>query len=172
MVVPGFEPRNGTPLQCSCLENPRAGGAWGAAIYGVAQSWTWLKWLSSSSIQRTYVLIRRGRHTRRHLPRGKALQEFAVEEAVFRPRREASGETNPASTWILDFETLEQWGDNFLWLKRTVCGICFHSLSWLIQIPGKVVKNSSKSLRSSTQNTWLNWNLAPPIVFPSQDHGF
>ena len=40
---------NGNPLQCSCLENPRDGGAWWAAIYGVAQSWTRLKWLSSSS---------------------------------------------------------------------------------------------------------------------------
>ena len=40
---------NGNPLQCSCLENPRDGGAWWAAFYGVAQSWTWLKWLSSSS---------------------------------------------------------------------------------------------------------------------------
>ena len=33
----------------SCLENPRDGGAWWAAVYGVTQSWTWLKWLSSSS---------------------------------------------------------------------------------------------------------------------------
>ena len=40
---------NGYPLQCSCLENPRDGGAWWAAIYGVAQSQTRLKWLSSSS---------------------------------------------------------------------------------------------------------------------------
>ena len=40
---------NGNPLQCSCLENPRDGGAWWAAVYGVAQSWTRLKWLSSSS---------------------------------------------------------------------------------------------------------------------------
>ena len=31
---------NGSPLQCSCLENPRDGGAWWAAVYGVAQSWT------------------------------------------------------------------------------------------------------------------------------------
>ena len=37
------------PLQYSCLENPREGGAWWAAIYGVAQSRTWLKRLSSSS---------------------------------------------------------------------------------------------------------------------------
>ena len=43
------EEGNGNPLQCSCLENPRDSGAWWAAVYGVAQSWTWLKWLSSSS---------------------------------------------------------------------------------------------------------------------------
>ena len=41
---------NGNPLQCSCLENSRDGGAWWAAVYGVAQSRTRLKWLSSSSI--------------------------------------------------------------------------------------------------------------------------
>ena len=41
---------NGNPLQCSCLENPRDGGAWWAALYGVAQSRTRLKWLSSSCI--------------------------------------------------------------------------------------------------------------------------
>ena len=40
---------NGNPLQCSCLENPRDGGAWWAAVYGVAQSRTRLKWRSSSS---------------------------------------------------------------------------------------------------------------------------
>ena len=40
---------NGNPLQCSCLENPRDRGAWWAAVYGVTQSWTWLKQLSSSS---------------------------------------------------------------------------------------------------------------------------
>ena len=39
---------NGNPFQCSCLENPSDGGAWWAAIYGVAQGQTWLKWLSSS----------------------------------------------------------------------------------------------------------------------------
>ena len=46
---------NGNPLQCSCLENPRDGGAWWAAVYGVAQSQTRLKWLSSSS--RLYSLV-------------------------------------------------------------------------------------------------------------------
>ena len=40
---------NGNPLQCSCLENLRDGGAWWAAIYGVAQSQTQLNRLSSNS---------------------------------------------------------------------------------------------------------------------------
>ena len=75
---------NGNPLQCSCLENPRDGGAWWAAVYGVAQSWTRLKRLSRSS---------------RH--RKKA--------TVCKPRREASGETRPANTLILDFRPPELW---------------------------------------------------------------
>ena len=40
---------NGSPLPCSCLENPRDGGAWWAAIYGVTQSRARLKRLSSSN---------------------------------------------------------------------------------------------------------------------------
>ena len=40
---------NGNPFQCSCLENPRDGEAWWAAVYGVTQSQTRLKWLTSSS---------------------------------------------------------------------------------------------------------------------------
>ena len=40
---------NGTPLQYSCLENPRNGGAWWAAVYGVTQSQAQLEQLSSSS---------------------------------------------------------------------------------------------------------------------------
>ena len=42
---------NGNPLQCSCLENPRDGGAWWAAVYGVAQSRIRLKQCSSSSYE-------------------------------------------------------------------------------------------------------------------------
>ena len=45
---------NGNPLQCSCLENPRDGGAWWVAVYGVAQSRTRLKRLSSSSSSMLY----------------------------------------------------------------------------------------------------------------------
>ena len=46
---------NGNPLQCSCLENPREGGAWWAAVSGVAQSRTRLKRLSSSSSRMLFL---------------------------------------------------------------------------------------------------------------------
>ena len=46
---------NGNPLQCSSLENPRDGGGWWATVYGVAQSRTRLKRLSSSSSSRSSI---------------------------------------------------------------------------------------------------------------------
>ena len=48
---------NGNPLQYSCLENPRDGGAWWAALYGVAQSQKQLKQLSSSSNLITLIWV-------------------------------------------------------------------------------------------------------------------
>ena len=47
---------DGNPLQCSCLENPRDGGAWWAAIYGVAQSRTRLKWQQQQHDKHSYFL--------------------------------------------------------------------------------------------------------------------
>ena len=51
---------NGNPLQCSCLEDPRDGEAWWAAIYGVTQSRTRLKWLSSMPSKVLDVLFKKG----------------------------------------------------------------------------------------------------------------
>ena len=48
---------NGNPLQCSCLKNPRDGGAWWAAVYGVAQNQTRLKRFSISSSMLTFKQI-------------------------------------------------------------------------------------------------------------------
>ena len=48
---------NGSPLQCSCLENPRDRGAYWAALYGVAQSWTRLKRLISSNSSPSNVTL-------------------------------------------------------------------------------------------------------------------
>ena len=60
---------NGNPLQCSCLENPRDGGAWWAAVFGVAQSRTRLKWLSSSSSSSSTALTKRMRRFSRTINR-------------------------------------------------------------------------------------------------------
>ena len=49
---------NGNPLHCSCLENPRYGGAWWAAIYGVTQSRTRLKRLGSSSSSKSQIQLK------------------------------------------------------------------------------------------------------------------
>ena len=57
---------NGNPLQCSCLENPRDGGAWWAAVCGVAQRQTQLKRLSSSSSSK---------HASIHAPRSLSRQK-------------------------------------------------------------------------------------------------
>ena len=48
---------NGNPLQCSCPENPRDRGAWWAAVSGVAQSQTWLKWLSSNRSSHLHIYL-------------------------------------------------------------------------------------------------------------------
>ena len=67
--VPCIGEGSGNPLQCSCLENPRDGGAWGSAIYGVAQSRTRLKRLSSSSsiFQRQLVSFESFTHEFKHI---------------------------------------------------------------------------------------------------------
>ena len=51
-----FGEGNGNPLQCSCLENPGDRGAWWAAVSGVAQSRTRLKWLNSRSSSSCFIL--------------------------------------------------------------------------------------------------------------------
>ena len=84
---------NGSPLQYSCLENPRDRGAWWAAIYGVAQSRTRLKWLSSSSSSSSmawrarsvvcYSLWSQGLHsTKASVPMGFSRQEYPQEWVV------------------------------------------------------------------------------------------
>ena len=76
---------NGNPLQYSCLENPRDGGAWWAAISGVAQSQTLLKWLSSSSSSKCEVVSHCGFNL--HYPSGWASQ-VALWQRIHMPMRE------------------------------------------------------------------------------------
>ena len=59
---------SGTPLQFSCLENPRYGGAWWTVVYRVAQSRTQLKRLSSSSSMNTLSLTKEARLSEQDVP--------------------------------------------------------------------------------------------------------
>ena len=78
---------NGTPLQYSCLENPMDGGAWWAAIYGVAQSQTRLKRLSSSS-RSEHVFVR----WEVRLSRGQVVDSSWVEGSLMKLRSSCSWE--------------------------------------------------------------------------------
>ena len=70
------QPRLSHPLQCSCLENPRDGGAWWAAVYGVAQSRTRLKRLSSSSSSSSSSLARAWKKGQRKEERSILVEGF------------------------------------------------------------------------------------------------
>ena len=61
---------NSNPPQCSCLENPRDGGAWWAAVYGVAQSWPRLKDLAAAAGPQRLIQLAKGwpSHNICHLP--------------------------------------------------------------------------------------------------------
>ena len=79
---------NGNPLQCSCLENPRYGGAWWAAVYGAAQSRTRLKQLSSSSSSSSSSISAHGpwatilNHRAGHRDSAHSPQSWGVGEAI------------------------------------------------------------------------------------------
>ena len=76
---------NGNPLQCSCLENPRDRGAWWAAFYGVAQSRTRLKRLSSSSMHADFL----GGSVVKHLPANEG--DVGSIPALWRSPRKGNG---------------------------------------------------------------------------------
>ena len=78
---------NGNPRQCSCLENPRNRGAWWAAVYVVAQSRTWLKWISSNS-SRILLMFRAS-----GIQRSKTNKESGDHEFLLKLRSQAKYRT-------------------------------------------------------------------------------
>ena len=95
---------HGNPLQCSCLENPRDRGAWWAAVYGVAQSQTRLKRLSSSTV------------TSQSMPRiAGHYQKIGTRQEGIYPGSQR--EHSSAGTLILDFKPLDLGGNKFPFFK-------------------------------------------------------
>ena len=106
---------NGNPLQYSCLEKPRDRGAWWAAVYGVAQSQTQLKWLSSSSSLRVCVCFSyavwqcsgRLQTYRRHSSSSSVLWD-ALWHTEIRARRSPGNET-PTTYFTNEWSEDERW---------------------------------------------------------------
>ena len=137
---PAGRESNSKPLQCSWLENPMDGGAWWAAIYGVAQSWTQLKWLSSSSSSLAGLsplraaLVWSVRHSM------EKCEHLAFSPDIFTVRlgeRSASSETTTEKFLVLNITLFEE-GDNRLRLiKYSLKNTIFftsspQSHSWLV----------------------------------------
>ena len=122
---------NGNPLQCSCLENPRDWGAWWAAVYGVAQSWTRLKWLSSSSSSKTLqsLLMKVKEES------GKVGLKLSIQKTKIM----ASG---PITSWQIDRETMETVRDFMFWgSKVTADGDCSHEIKRCLLLGRKSMTN-------------------------------
>ena len=79
---------NGNPLQCSCLENPRDGGAWWAAVYGVTQSQTWLKGLSSFEPVQRHVRTSHGMLLTAYTFKANKKRYFGIQHNSTKPNYE------------------------------------------------------------------------------------
>ena len=156
---------NGNPLQCSCLENPRVGGACWAAVYGVAQSRTRLKWLSCSSSFQMVVTGLTGSKFRDWCWSwsSNTLARRCEEPTHWkRPwcwgRLKAKEEAGwPRMRWLDVSPT--QW--TWIWVKF-----------WEIAKDGKAVHGVAKSL------IWLSdwtqrrqWQQPTPVLLPGKSHG-
>ena len=121
---------NGNPLQCSCLENPRDGRAWWAAIYGVAQSWTRLKWFSSNSsiyADDITLMAESEKELKNFLMSVKEESEKAG--LKFNIQKTKIKASCPITSWQIDGETVETMTDFiFSGSKITTDGDCSHEI--------------------------------------------
>ena len=99
-------------MQCSCLKYPRDGGACWAAIYGVTQSWTQLKRLSSSRYADDTTLIAESEEkVKSFLMKVKEESEnVGLKRKIQKTKIMASG---PITSWRIDRETVERVADFF-----------------------------------------------------------
>ena len=125
-------------LQCSCLENPRDGGARWAAVYGVSQSRTWLKWLSSNSSFQAPFLPNQKLEVPQPFLKKEVLWQFNMDiltikmslVRVFMLLSESVVENNDAATWPV-------W-QPYLGKTQRIC-IETQRPWWLILLPGHLV---------------------------------
>ena len=130
---------NGNPLQRSCLENPRDGRAWWAAVYGVAQSRTRLKRLSSSSSSKASTLSTEGTLETTQERTHRMLRKPSAKNHCV-PWREHSWDKSNGQPWSI---TCEQ-----EWIREcTRCsvntGLWYEMVQWMSGKPFTVFKSSA-----------------------------
>ena len=122
---------NGNPLQCSCLENPRDGGAWWAAVYGVAQSRTRLKWRSNldEKRRRLHCFVSKSRQKSRWREREHEGPEPEKENWVLGGENPAG---KPSVEWrhmLTKVDVTDQACLTFAFLE--IIGKVFHFHTWI-----------------------------------------
>ena len=136
---------NGNRLQCSWLENPRDGGVWWAATYGVTQSQTRLKWLSSSSryADGTTLMAQSEEELKSLLMKVKEENEnVGLKLNIQKTKIMASG---PIISWPINGETVETVTDCILrGSKITADGDCSHEIKRRLLLRRKVRTNLLK----------------------------
>ena len=153
---------NGNPLQCSCLEKPRDGGAWWAAIYGVAQSPTRLKQLSSSSSEEELNSLLM-----------KVKEESEKAGLKFNIQKTKVMASSHITTWQIDREKVETVSDFiFLGSKITVDGDCSHKIKRCLFLERKAMANLNSVLKSRdiTLLTKVH-NIVKAMVSPVVTYG-
>ena len=153
---------NGNPLQCSCLEKPRDGGAWWAAIYGVAQSPTRLKQLSSSSSEEELNSLLM-----------KVKEESEKAGLKFNIQKTKVMASSHITTWQIDREKVETVSDFIvLGSKITVDGDCSHKIKRCLFLERKAMANLNSVLKSRdiTLLTKVH-NIVKAMVSPVVTYG-
>ena len=126
----------------SSLESPRAGGAWWAAVYGVAQSWTRLKRCSSSSSS------------------SSSIQKMKIMAL------------GPITSWEIGGETVETVSDFIFWgSKITADGDCSHEIKRCLLLGRKVMTNLESILKSRDITLLTKVHIVIVIVFPVVMYG-
>ena len=128
---------SGSPLQYSCLENPKDGGAWWASVYGAAQSQTQLKRLSSSSSTTTTLNIC---SINSKLLKSQFGSETYPEHSLCRALWETKIQASPTSqVWVVSTKISDSWTHNPTWGTNKpimiLSEVCWQWSLMLISLP-------------------------------------